>query len=651
MPDPDSKEILIKLEAEIDSLRNASNEISDISDSLGDINKSTDQWNTRLNKSEGGIKKIVGLIDKAEAGFGVISGQLAKIGSMVGASGFGLGASAEGLINYSKALLGLTAQFSKYGVGATKVEESIISLSKKLTLTRAETIELQKAMEKGLPIPSLQAGANILENVRKATGSNKEAMAEMAGIVVQLVAKYPSLQKSAERMNKEDKDRLKSLIKTDQLQGKIDRQTARALMDYISLNDQAAEADKKKRDGMMSDLEVQQEMKRTFEAISITIGRGLLPWLKKISDYLKDNMDKVLKVAEFFGTWIAPLVLAKSLLGSVVSLAKLAGFKGGAAKLGAIGAGGIGGYYGGSALGGMAGEGIGGKENKELGGQIGGVAGAAAGGAMTGGPIGALMAGLVALGKTVWDVISEIRGVLEDRSKWVEEGKKGVDASLEAEYASTRITKESLDAQKKLNELYAEDALDTSDKWRIEKGGGLDIFMQATGMGRLSNASRSGDERRAQRDKDIAKNLEIFRKNKPADAGLVAVKYEEALSKMKLITMEELDQVSAAAMLFAESENITKKRESLLGLEEALESKLTTMGGSYQEIGMFVGNITKIQQTLNEEIDKEKEKRKAIEEFLYGKEGKGGETAKIGEIDKSIKKAKEEKFKNTGTRK
>ena len=648
MPDPDSKEILIKLEAEIDSLRNASNEISDISDSLGDINKSTDQWNTRLNKSEGGIKKIVGLIDKAEAGFGVISGQLAKIGSMVGASGFGLGASAEGLINYNKALIGLTAQFSKYGVGATKVEASIISLGNKLKLTRAETIELQKAMEKGLPIPSLQAGEKILENIRKVTGSNKDVMAEMAGYIVQLVAKYPSLQKSAERMNKEDKDRLKSLIKTDQLQGQMDRQTARALVTWISQHDQAINKDKEMVDGMMSSLEVQQEMNRTFEAISITIGRELLPWLKKISDYLSDNMDKVLNIAKFFGTWVAPLILAKSLLGSITSLVKLAGFGGGAAKLGAIGVAGIGGYYGGSALGGMAGGAMGGK-NKELGGQIGGIAGAAGGGLMMGGIIGGLMAGLGALAKTVWDVISEIEGMLDKREKEMDKQTIGTTQSIKREFDKGRISEKYMNAKIKQLQLLDEDAKDIPGVIRATAEDAMTTVgnFLAPGLGTTLKQTGVLDEgrgaRKAKRLAEIDKLDQIMIGEKPINEKMKEINFQKDLAAIKYITVAELDQTSAMAMLFDVSESVTKERESLLGLEEALESKLTTMGGSYEEIGMFVGNITKIQRTLNNEIELELEKRKHIKEFLYGKDGKGGEKARMREIDIEIKKAKAEK--------
>ena len=79
MPDPDTKTILIQLEAEVESLRDASDEVTNINDSLSNINQNTNTWNNRLSVVNTSIQKMKGLVDKVDTGFNAVANTLNKI--------------------------------------------------------------------------------------------------------------------------------------------------------------------------------------------------------------------------------------------------------------------------------------------------------------------------------------------------------------------------------------------------------------------------------------------------------------------------------------------------------------------------------------------------------------------------------------------
>ncbi|MHA1482780.1 MAG: hypothetical protein ACTSQA_05020, partial [Candidatus Heimdallarchaeaceae archaeon] len=498
MPDKEleTRIVTLQMQAESGDLNAAAAAVGQVLDRLDDLDKKTQQWEKETEKVRKKYESMLPQINKISRGIDSIHGAAQKAASAIGTIGDALGAGgisiafAQGtktVIEYNKQLIGLSAQYAKYGKGITEVEKRMLGLGRKLALTRTDMMDLYKTMEKGLPIASLEATEKILTNIRNIVGTNKQAISEMAGNLVGLLSTYPSLQKAAEDMSDTDRTRLGNVIKMELASGRMSLQQAKGLSDYVSKNKQASKVDEerlKKADEMVK---MQGKMKKLYEEILFKIGGAILPVVQALAGFIERHKDDILKTAEFFGKWIAPLLLAKSILGNMVgavgSLTKglggmfsglkgLGGTKGnkvfvtnwpasmkapgmgagfGAAGMLKLGMAGAMGYHGGGALGRGIGKRMGlGKRGMETADDLGSIAGAGLAGGMVAGPIGAAVA---AAGAAIWKfakILDEFNKAKEKVADVEDKNYKQRLKDIQAAQSRGALTKKQADEERKV---------------------------------------------------------------------------------------------------------------------------------------------------------------------------------------------------------
>jgi hypothetical protein len=283
-----------------------------ITNSLNSIKtkSATDQFKD-MKKALGGVEGAVLTVSRSFSQFNkattTIMGVARSVASLAGAT-LDLKGSMTIVVDYNKELLQLSAQFAKYGVGIREVEGQLKHMSKQLNLTRMETTKLFQTYEKGFPLATLKGANNLLKNIRATTGSNVAAMQQMVANVGNLVSQYPELQRAAEDLAGADKERLKAQLSIMVATGKISESQYKSLQDYVSQNKQATEGDQNRKNIADEYTKTMGKMKLFWQEIAISIGKEVMPLVEKLSNFLKNNMDTVKKIASFIAKWVAPLV-------------------------------------------------------------------------------------------------------------------------------------------------------------------------------------------------------------------------------------------------------------------------------------------------------------------------------------------------------
>lgn len=262
-----------------------------------------------------------------------------SVAGLVGAS-VSLKHSLDTVIDYNKELIKLSAQFTKYGVGVTKVEQSLDSLSKQLNITRTNTMKLFSMYEKAFPYTSIVGAEKLFKNIRKVVGSNADAIADMASKLAEITSRYPDLQKHVERLNATDKETLKNKLDLLYVGKQISLSQLKGLTDYLSIRKQDSEEDKLRNKEANEYIATMEDMKRIWQDVAITVGTNIMPLFKDLGSFLKSHENSIKRIAGFITKWVIPLA---ALAGVVKIGSTLLGAGRGIASLGAgIGGGGLG---------------------------------------------------------------------------------------------------------------------------------------------------------------------------------------------------------------------------------------------------------------------------------------------------------------------
>jgi len=308
MPDPDTRTIVIKLASQPGGLIDIEKSSKSVLSNLNRINKQTGTWRDS-------VRKVSGTLDKVDGVFKSIFNTIGKIGSFAGVT-LSLETGVQQALEFSRSLVALSSQFAKYGINIRQVEDQVLSLGKQLALTRKETIGLLREFERGLPYASFVASEKILVNIRNVVGSSADEIARMAQGVMELVSRYPSLQKSAADLNKLDKARLRNIVASEVAIGRLDLRQARMMLDYVAQHRQATKEDEKALAVRKKQIEDIQRLRKSFEEIAISVGEQLLPYMQRFSEILRDNLPKLIRLAEIFGKYIVPLMIGKMVVGA-----------------------------------------------------------------------------------------------------------------------------------------------------------------------------------------------------------------------------------------------------------------------------------------------------------------------------------------------
>jgi len=238
------------------------------------------------------------------------SGLARSIIAVTGAT-VGLKASLNVTVEYNKALVKLSSQFAKYNIGINQVEKSLVGLSKELKLTRIETSSLFAMYEKGFPYVSLEGAVKVFKNIRNAVGTNKQAIDEMFQSLSSLSSQFPELQRMIESLNEADANpkALKNRIEMLYYAKQISLVQYKGAMDYVKQNAQSTEQDKEKQ--RMSDeyAQTMTDISRIWQEIALTIGKEVVPYFEKLSNFLSDNEKYIKNITGFLAKW-APYLIA-----------------------------------------------------------------------------------------------------------------------------------------------------------------------------------------------------------------------------------------------------------------------------------------------------------------------------------------------------
>ena len=417
-------------------------------------------------------------IDGLEKSTKSVLGPVQKLAGLVGA-GLGFKESAGFIQNYYKSLTSLSAQLSKYNIGAAKMEKEMTRLGSTLRLTKMETIGLMSEFEKGFPIASAQGFEKIMTKIRNTVGSNVDAIKTMASNLGQLAMQYPDLQVSLENLDKLDKERLDRMLNMLQRQEKINLTQVRGIRDYIKQNEQMTKGDKARLKELKSFQDSMQDVKSAFEDISMVVGESLVPMIKSVASYMKENKEYVLGWVKYLmqaAKVLIPIIVGvKAISGISSGIKTLGGAFGGkgagdceqskkcagvaskqfwsmgtlraAGKIMGIGVASYAGVKMGQTIGGIIGKMVG---DRGAGEAVGGVAGGAIAGGMVGGLPGAAVGAAIGALSFAHEQITAASRLAEANIRKINETTKRNIAKINEAVEGGDITKERGDIQKKI---------------------------------------------------------------------------------------------------------------------------------------------------------------------------------------------------------
>lgn len=185
--------------------------------------------------------------------------------------------SIEVLKKYNQQIIKASALMANHGVSVKNLKNEISNLQKTIKLTKVDMLGMLSAFELKAPVVSMTGFKDIMENIEKVTGSNKEAMDVFWASIYKIMDLVPSLQKDFEKITKEGKNRIK--VQLGVLQGlkDITAEEARMINAYLK-------SSKKRNEIEKDELVTLGKFAQQMETIARMIASVLMPVLEKIAD-------------------------------------------------------------------------------------------------------------------------------------------------------------------------------------------------------------------------------------------------------------------------------------------------------------------------------------------------------------------------------
>lgn len=351
------EELARNVEAVADAMQNSSGRAGDLTRSMralaaqfrnigqSPLANNMDNLAKSFAKHHTLLGKLATDFNTLNAAAGNVSNTVTKtiksFGGMLGVQA-GIGLTASQYLDFNKNLLVLANTVSRVGVGFSELERSIERSSEALSLTREETMQLFDLYSRGFPISSLKTAENIFLNIKQAVGANSEAMKRMFSDVQAVANVAPNLVSLFEDLNAANADTAEGLSKTLFVAGKISLEQLRGIQEYIKASRTATVEDIKRRRESEEFQKVQQDVKKEFEAIQLEIGRAILPALKTVTDFFKENKALVRDITSALAKAAPYLIGWKAISGAGRAIGGLKNFsrnvRGSGGFLGALGA-------------------------------------------------------------------------------------------------------------------------------------------------------------------------------------------------------------------------------------------------------------------------------------------------------------------------
>ena len=239
----------------------------------------------RLERSMGGLR---GAAREAE-------GSVKSLMQILGA-GYTFDLTINKFLDINRQMILSTSQFRKYGMGIEKTKNYMKGLSKELSLTQQETMQMMSAFEKGMPVVALGGMNKMLKNIKQVTGSNTQAMQEYLSTFSAISNKFPEMQTMLQNLtdqqgkfNRAAAERLQSQNRLLAMTGKISLAESKAIMDQIEGlkgRSMAEEAAFKKQQAAQ---DASQKFKQVYEELAVVVGQTILPAMQYVSGILENN--------------------------------------------------------------------------------------------------------------------------------------------------------------------------------------------------------------------------------------------------------------------------------------------------------------------------------------------------------------------------
>lgn len=316
MADQD-RQIIIQLVAGAEGFPEVADALDKALGSMGKMDKATDLWVKKITAAGKGIENIGATAKTLVSAFGQIAG--------IAGGSWSLDGVLNKTLQYSKEIIKLSTQWSKYGVGITELENRFVKLSNRISLTREDTINLFKTFEKGFPYATLAGAESMIRKISEATGAIPELITEQMNALQSVAAMYPELTSSVQNLTEADRERLKYTADLLVATGKLGSAQTKTLRDVINGNKQVSIQDKERIASEKANQKAVQDIRKTFEELSISIGTSLLPMFKTLGNFLTQHKKTIQDIGSFLGTWgikIGIAIAGFKVLGGLFGIAK-----------------------------------------------------------------------------------------------------------------------------------------------------------------------------------------------------------------------------------------------------------------------------------------------------------------------------------------
>ena len=231
--------------------------------------------------------------EKLKKGFRSLTSEVKKYGSEITNAAkkliipTSLGGAVSGTIEYKKSLLAVSASVNRLGIGLGSLQTSLEGMSKRTTLLRKETVQLFNQYQESMRFISLQQFENILNRIKDIVGANVQEISKMQGSLAAISQEYPDLAMGLAKMEKGENAVLRARIRSLYFIGKITDAQYKQITAYISGNTQLTAVDRARQERMQSQIDATNTFRRQWEAVTLALGEGLLPYVEQLADHLK----------------------------------------------------------------------------------------------------------------------------------------------------------------------------------------------------------------------------------------------------------------------------------------------------------------------------------------------------------------------------
>lgn len=277
---------------------------------------------------------------------------IAKIGSLFGAESLGL-TNAIGLqYKYNQAIASSYNQMQKFGMSVKEYQGKIDSLRNTYKGTYEQTVQLATAFQKGFSFTGPEKMEGILKSISDVVGPATEDMQNFLGEIQGLASANPLFEKMINNFDTDliaerGKD-IKAFALDMALAGKLSDQQVNALQAFV--NGKPGDSDSQARlDSLNKQNLAIRNMRNNFEDINLTLGKQIMPFLQKASEWLGSSNTIVVGLGAGFvlissvlGGITSSLVAQAALLSRIKYLQAISGGGAGGALAGAAGTAGVG---------------------------------------------------------------------------------------------------------------------------------------------------------------------------------------------------------------------------------------------------------------------------------------------------------------------